>query len=177
MSRKKVALTGLLLLIGAVAVPLIAAGTVTGGYLLEKQPGFCALCHEMQPSYDNWRASGAARDHPDCIQCHKGPGLAGILDAQRRGVQDIVAHVSGNYPRPIVAQVPDAWCTQCHTGGEITNKHHEVPEFGVEDCAACHNHAPGASFKGEEREEIGKKGKGNKAKRGKGRRGDGRRGR
>ncbi len=143
---------GPVLVIVAMAVPVLAAGTVAAAYALEKQPGFCALCHEMQPSYDNWRSSGAAEDHPDCIQCHKGPGLAGVLDAQRRGVRDTVAHVSGNYPRPIVAQVPDAWCTQCHAGAETSGEHDEVPEFNAKACAACHNHAPGADFSGEEEE-------------------------
>ncbi len=140
------------------AVPVLAAGTVASGYALEKQPGFCVLCHEMQLSYDNRRASGAAEHHPDCIQCHKGPGLTGILDAQRRGVRDIVAHVTGNYSHPIVAQAPNPWCTQCHAGAKITDEHDEVPTFNVKACAACHNHAPGANFGSEEEREEGKKG-------------------
>lgn len=154
MSRLKwCGVAGVILIALAIALPVLAAGAVAGGYALEKQPGFCVLCHEMQPAYDDWRASGAAEDHPDCIQCHKGPGLAGVLDAQRRGARDIVAHVTGNYPRPIVAQVPDPWCTQCHAGAEMTGEHDEEPEFNVKACAACHNHAPGADFGGEEEEE------------------------
>jgi len=134
-------------------MPVLVTGAVAGGYVLEKQPGFCILCHEMRPSYDNWRASGAAEHHPDCIQCHTGPGLAGVLHAQRRGVRDLIAHVTGNYQQPIVATVPDPWCTQCHAVSKVQGEHDEVPEFGVQPCAACHNHAPGTAFSGEKREE------------------------
>lgn len=43
---------------------------IAGGRAPEKQPTFCASCHESQEYYDLWLRSGAAKDHPNCIECH-----------------------------------------------------------------------------------------------------------
>ncbi len=86
-------------LVPIVVVFLIPA-VVAGGRTLEKQPTFCASCHESQEYYELWIRSGAAKDHPNCIECHTGPGLAGILDGQIRGLKHLAVHFFGTIRKP-----------------------------------------------------------------------------
>lgn len=130
----------------AATVAVASAVAVTAGYTYEKIPQGCRTCHEMQASYDSWRSSGAARGHKDCIQCHKSPGLAGVLGAQRRGARDIVSHVRGGYASPIVATVPNEFCTSCHRPKDLRGRHDEVSQYAERPCAKCHNHASGSRF-------------------------------
>lgn len=137
-------LVGLSLCVGA---PL----TVVAGRALESQPTFCASCHEEKINYDTWLASGAARDHPTCIECHSGPGIPGVLHAQARGAIHIVKHFTGTFQEPLRGSVPREWCTQCHTPNpRLDREHRRVTNFATRPCAECHHHRPEADFKGED---------------------------
>ncbi len=139
-----------LLVIGPLGLSLL---TMTGARALEQRPEFCATCHEERINYETWLRSGAARDHPTCIECHSAPGLYGALDAQARGAVHVVKHVTGQFTEPLRGTVPQGWCMKCHTAdARLQREHREAPRFATASCAECHNHRPGARFKGEEEE-------------------------
>ncbi len=136
-----------------IAFVFVLALTMTGVRALERQPGLCATCHEEWINYQTWQSSGAAKHHPTCIECHSGPGLGGIINAQARGVVHVVKHFTGQYTEPLRGSVPRAWCTQCHVeDAKLQREHHEVIDFAARSCSECHNHRPGVRFKGEEEE-------------------------
>jgi hypothetical protein len=131
---------------------ILAAGlglaAVVGGRALEMHPSFCASCHEIREHYDRWLASGAVQHSANCIECHSGPGLAGIIGGQLRGARHVVSHVTGLYAATISADVPRSWCVRCHSEGTLAAGHVRVSDIGPQRCGACHNHAPGARFYG-----------------------------
>ena len=135
---------------GVMAIPLVPVVLVWGGRALEHRPVFCASCHEMQASYDGWMASGAAKDHPDCIQCHGADGLAGTLESELRGVRMVGLHFFGQRTggQMIHATMPESWCLKCHAGEKVVASH--VP-FHTEGrtCADCHKHRIGWKFSGQ----------------------------
>jgi nitrate/TMAO reductase-like tetraheme cytochrome c subunit len=134
-----------------IGLPGLLLLTMAGARALEQQPTFCASCHEERINYETWLRSGAARDHPTCIECHSAPGLYGALNAQARGAVHVVKHVTGQFTEPLRGSVPQEWCMKCHTAdARLQQEHHEVPRFATASCAECHNHRPGARFKGEE---------------------------
>ncbi len=129
---------------------LVPAGMVGGGYVLERSPAFCAACHEMRPSVEAWESSGASRNHPDCIGCHSGKGLAGLLESEVRGLRMIGIHFFADRDpdRPIKAKMPETFCLKCHSEEDLVASH---AMFKVErrTCADCHKHKPGWDFSGE----------------------------
>lgn len=140
------------------AMLLAVPAFVAGFRVVESQPGFCYLCHEEHPAHQGWLASGAAREHPNCIECHSGPGVTGVVAAQLKGATHFVKHVTGDFAEPIArADVPDEFCTQCHVSGSVVGEHREVAGFATRQCADCHNHKPGARFgEGEESDGTGR---------------------
>lgn len=137
----------LLLVVPLGLLPLM----ITGARALEQSPEFCATCHEERINYETWRSSGAAEDHPTCIQCHSAPGLYGVLHAQARGAVHVVKHITGQFTEPLRGTVPREWCTKCHSpDARLQREHREAPRFATASCAECHNHRPGVRFKGEE---------------------------
>jgi NapC/NirT cytochrome c family, N-terminal region len=138
-----VAVIGGLILTGALGL-----AAVVGGRALEMQPAFCASCHEIREHYNRWLASGAAQHSATCIECHSGPGLAGIVGGQLRGARHVVRHVTGRYATPISADVPRSWCVKCHSESTLAARHVRVPDIGPQRCGACHNRGPGACLVG-----------------------------
>jgi len=140
-------------LVGLASIVALPAGVIWGGHVLEHSPSFCASCHEMQPSYEGWIASGASKNHPTCIECHKGEGLSAVLESEIRGLRMIGIHFFGNREegRPIEAKMPEAFCLKCHSGEDVVMSH--VPfQTGGKTCADCHKHRVGWKFKGQEQE-------------------------
>lgn len=150
MSPRRRVMMGCVLVIGLglfIGAPL----TVAGGRMLESQPTFCASCHEERINFETWQSSGAARHHPTCIECHSGPGLGGVLNAQLRGALHIVKHFAGAYTEPLHGTVPREWCVQCHPSTpRLEREHRRVSNFATRPCAECHAHRPGGHFKGED---------------------------
>lgn len=125
--------------------------TMAGARSLEQQPTFCASCHEERISYETWLLSGAAEEHPTCIECHSAPGLYGVLNAQARGVLHVAKHITGQFTEPLQGTVPQAWCVKCHTDDIGLQREHEgISRFVSTSCAECHNHRPGVRFNGKE---------------------------
>jgi len=142
------------LILSAILVVGIAA--FVGSSALERSPSFCKSCHEMLPSYQNWMASGAARNHPHCLYCHKDPGLRGEFTVKLRSLRDVVAHFTNSYELPIRSNVADPVCLSCHPAPKMRREHREVAQFAARRCAQCHAHGPGAGFGAEEESEEGK---------------------
>ena len=140
-------LTSMSLVIAIFALPTFIAW---GGRYLERSPSFCASCHEMRPSYDGWTASGAAKYHADCITCHGGEGLSGILEAEARGVRMLGVHFfgGGKSGAAIRAKMPEAICLRCHSSEKVMASHTMFRTQG-QTCADCHKHRMGWKFRGE----------------------------
>lgn len=136
------------------AVGLIAAlvaATIAGGRKLEEQPRFCVSCHEMKDYYAQWVGSAANRHHPNCIVCHAGADIRGIVEGQMRGLGYIWTHYAGSpadRKPPFKAYMPNIFCTRCHAAPERMNAHRNV-RIERRDCLVCHNHKPGRDFAGE----------------------------
>lgn len=130
---------------------LLATFLIAGGRVLEMQPGFCASCHEMEDAYANWQTSGASRSHDDCIGCHSGPGLWGVIEAEVRGFGQLMVHISakpGELVPPFKAHLPNSFCVKCHPIPAITPIHNDF-SFEGEMCSKCHKHSSTSEFAGE----------------------------
>ncbi|MFN3476687.1 MAG: NapC/NirT family cytochrome c [Candidatus Methylomirabilales bacterium] len=138
-----------LIAIGMVLIFVLLGGAIVGGRVLERQPTFCASCHEERENYERWLSSGAAKEHKTCIECHTGPRIQGVIDGQLRGLRHVVTHFRGTFETPLKAFVPNTYCIPCHSLQEMAREHHEVPAFIRKRCAECHNHKPGVRFSGE----------------------------
>lgn len=141
------------MLIPAAAV-VIGATLSAGGRALERRPAFCTSCHEMKRPGKGWEVSGAKNDHPDCIMCHSGPGPWGVVEAQMRGLEMVVAHFVESEEElrgPFKATVPDRFCTQCHDPMKIAPPHQKLPMAG-RVCKDCHKHREDWEFEGEVRD-------------------------
>ena len=97
------ALVGVIILGGAVAIPLTNA------------PTFCASCHTIKPAHDSWAAS----THKDvtCVDCHVRPGVQGFLeDKVLAGLEDVAITFLGNPTEPhnLQATVHSSVCISCH---------------------------------------------------------------
>ena len=133
----------------------MAAMVVPGARYLEHQPGFCNSCHEMNRPHAGWVASGASQHHPDCIQCHSGPGITGVVEAELRGVGQLIAHFSDSEKElqgPFKYKVPREFCTQCHSmeKPQVKAAHTRFQEkMEGRPCGTCHKHQEGWEFAGE----------------------------
>lgn len=126
---------------------------ITGGRMLEEKPLFCASCHEMEEPYNNWISSGASKKHTNCIQCHSGPGISGIIEAELRGAKQLAIHIftkPEDREPPFKFNVPDEFCTQCHPllSEKFVNAHQNFQHEG-KPCHECHKHEKGSRFGGE----------------------------
>ena len=97
------ALVGVIILGGAVAIPLTNA------------PTFCASCHTIKPSYDTWTTSS----HKDvtCVDCHVRPGVQGFFeDKVLAGIEDVAITFFGTPtdPHNLQSTVYSSVCISCH---------------------------------------------------------------
>lgn len=98
----------------AIAASVVAiAGTVA--IPLTNHPDFCASCHTIRPSVENWRVSS----HKDvtCVDCHVRPGLEGFwYDKVRAGIKDVAITFFGTPTEPhnLQSTVDSNVCLGCH---------------------------------------------------------------
>jgi cytochrome c nitrite reductase small subunit len=121
-----------------------------GGRVLEHHPAFCISCHEMEPSYNGWIASGASKHHPDCIACHGQEGFWGTVDSELRGLRFMKIHFFEKRRKdfPISAKVPEEYCIRCHSVGKLLDSHKMLMTRG-HTCGDCHQHKSNSKFSGE----------------------------
>jgi len=125
--------------------------------------GTCIVCHEMKEPVRKWRAAGVARNHPDCIDCHFDPGMAGGWQMTKSAVIFVVAHFRRDQAEPLqpaseplfldvnqepgyYSFVPNHRCSQCkqavnHKPLEQHMAHRNlIRDISVQPCKDCHNH-------------------------------------
>lgn len=139
-----------LFLIGFVSMLALPIGMIWGGHVLEHSPSFCNSCHEMQASYEGWLTSGAANNHPTCIECHKGEGFSSVIESELRGLRMIGVHFWGHSdPNEIIkVKMPEAYCLKCHSGEKVIDSH-ALFQTKRSTCSDCHKHRIGWKFKGQ----------------------------
>lgn len=111
----------LLLVTGMVAGGLVFLMSLGGVRSVEytESEVFCGeVCHTvMQPEYVAYQHDAHAEIA--CVDCHVGEGAAAFVRAKTRGMAQVWAVATGDYPRPIPAPVedirdPNETCASCH---------------------------------------------------------------
>lgn len=159
-ARKKLAKPALLILLGIlIAFPLFSLGYYT--MVRTSTPHFCATCHEIQPAYNEWKASTHVNNAQgfvaDCMDCHL-PAPQDTIDffyaKTFHGIKDIIRHFTIEaYDRrknrqAAYASFKNAQCRKCHRnllsipnnrGARLAHKSTLYPLPGMEKkCVDCH---------------------------------------
>ncbi len=147
--------TVLALALAGCAVILAAAGWV--GRRVTERPEFCAACHEMRPSYEQWVCSSHYQPElgvtATCQDCHVAPGFTGALQSKLRGLVHVYRHLTEPWD-PIRweadrlrrqqvarAQIANEACIRCHKPPEIAPALTTVDHTKVgprSRCVDCH---------------------------------------
>lgn len=89
-----------------------------GTYRYTDATEFCGpVCHSMTPERVTHVLGPHA--HVECAECHIGPGVGGYVRAKSRGLVELYAQVTNEYPRPIPNPVKALRpiresCEHCH---------------------------------------------------------------
>ncbi len=97
------ALLGVILLGGAVAIPLT------------NKPTFCASCHTIKPAYEAWTKS--THKEVTCVDCHVRPGVQGFIeDKVLAGLEDVAITFFGTptEAHDLQSHVSSEVCISCH---------------------------------------------------------------
>lgn len=157
---KKLTKPALLILLGIlIAFPLFSLSYYT--MVRTSTPQFCASCHEIQPAYNEWKASTHVNNAQgfvaDCMDCHL-PAPHDTLDffyaKTFHGLKDLVKHFTiESYDREknrqaAYASFKNAQCLKCHRnllsipnsrGARLAHKSTLYPMAGMEKkCVDCH---------------------------------------
>jgi len=157
---KKLSKPALLILLGIViAFPLFSLTYYT--MVRTSTPQFCATCHEIQPAYNEWKASTHVNNAQgfvaDCMDCHL-PAPQETLDffyaKTFHGIKDVIKHFTvEDYDRNENRQAAyesfkNARCRKCHRnllnipnnrGARLAHKATLYPLPGLEKkCVDCH---------------------------------------
>ncbi len=124
-----------------------------------KKVSFCTQCHEM------WEHGASLTSDSDeslaavhfrnnlvdretaCYKCHTRPGLAGLVEAKKKGLHDVYAHYLGESPEvlEIHGEYDTHICLKCHGEAEsfLTGWGHEAIleelQSGEMSCLECHD--------------------------------------
>jgi nitrate/TMAO reductase-like tetraheme cytochrome c subunit len=107
---------GFVLLATAINFVIVGTASYRGVAQMDK-PSFCGQsCHVMAPEWTAYHVSSHA--HVACTECHIASGMSGYVSAKLNGARQLIHVVTGEYPRPIMAEgkVPAAnsTCLHCH---------------------------------------------------------------
>lgn len=116
----------LILLLLGVSGALVVIGIGSYEFIATTESSrFCGeVCHTpMYPEYTVYQAS--PHSIVDCSSCHVGAGSYNLITSKARGIPQIYATLTGNYPRPIPSPVENLrpaleTCEQCHTPSRFT---------------------------------------------------------
>lgn len=94
-------------------------------FKVTEEPKSCqAICHNMKPSYESWRAS--THDGIICAKCHSKPGLKGFLKGSIvAAAKESYLYISGEYgKKPIVPEMYDESCLreECHENERLNEE-------------------------------------------------------
>ncbi len=102
----------------ALTIAVIIAGALALGGIavpLTDHPKFCASCHNIRPSYENWIES--SHKEVTCVACHVRPGLTGFIhDKAWTGTRDVMITLFGTPTKAhnLEATVHSEICLGCH---------------------------------------------------------------
>jgi len=91
---------------------IVVLALFVGGWTWHEQPGFCTICHNMQPYFDGWQESSLlAFDHHRanvaCLDCHPFDPV--------QSAHEVITFVTGKYETPLAQRQFDSdWCFRCH---------------------------------------------------------------
>lgn len=108
-------------------------------------PGFCSLCHEMEPEVETWKASV----HSDfaCTECHTDQSFAKIFSNKGGLLSQYLKHFAGTYVIPIQLpnDIENKVCLKCHSLQRTVSPpeglvfpHQSHVDKGFK-CIQCHN--------------------------------------
>ena len=110
-----------ILLIAAIAAPVVFAGGAFVAAEMTKSNSFCGTsCHEMASEYRTWRASTHAE--VDCVRCHIPPGAWNYVKAKFFGLREVWVHVTGTSTAPVMVtrKIPNVVCSRCHPSKKLS---------------------------------------------------------
>ena len=120
--RSKRGIFVLVVLLGGFGTAVGVGGMTAISY--SETPGFCGLCHTMNPELKAYAAS--PHKEVTCAECHISPGLGGFVKAKANGTKQLLHILTGQYPTPIeppdhqsLPPVKDS-CLKCHSLKDIT---------------------------------------------------------
>jgi len=96
----------------------------TAAVAFSETPGFCGMCHTMDPELKAYAMS--PHKEVACAECHVEPGVAGFVKAKANGTKQLVDIITNKYPTPIPppdhAKLPAVkdTCLKCHSLEQIT---------------------------------------------------------
>jgi len=107
-----------LMFAGAISIVLLVIGVYQMVEFMDTD-AFCGrLCHDvMYPEYTVYQSSPHSR--VNCVACHVGSGADYLVRSKLSGIPQIIATLTGSYPRPIPVPVHNLrpareTCEQCH---------------------------------------------------------------
>ena len=120
---------------------ILAIGLISVAALeYTSSPGFCASCHEIEPSVEGWRGSvHAQEDAATCLDCHADAGFVGEMVAHIGGIQEAYVHITQKpEAEHISGLVPAERCVACHEDAWADEAF--AAEHPTQDapCAVCH---------------------------------------
>lgn len=152
----------LLVFVGIIlGVPLMSMGYYT--MVRTSTPQFCALCHEIQPAYNDWKTSSHGFNPQgvvaDCMDCHL-PAPQNTFNffykKAYHGLKDVVAHIFlEKYDRAenrhnAYQDIENNQCMKCHRnllylprnrGAMLAHRTVIYPRKGYEKkCTDCHRY-------------------------------------
>ncbi|RZN61834.1 cytochrome c3 family protein [Methanonatronarchaeum sp. AMET6-2] len=76
----------------------------------------------------------------DCVQCHVGDDLQSVIDEKVFGAMNEVFqfYIMGERDFPEEVEIPDEYCTQCHTAIEEDPGNHQAFNVSGYNCGDCH---------------------------------------
>jgi nitrate/TMAO reductase-like tetraheme cytochrome c subunit len=112
--------TRLLLIAGFTLANLMILGIAAyeGIEFMDSVPFCGGTCHPvMKPEYAVYKVSPHARVR--CVDCHIGPGASWFVQSKLSGSRQVLAQLTGTWPRPIETPVENLrpsreTCEQCH---------------------------------------------------------------
>lgn len=134
-AKRKPALS-LAVVAGALVVLVLVA---VAGTAYTNKPSFCTSCHEMDPYYTAWNASG--HTEASCVSCHVDPSIEAQVTHKFVALKEVYNHFTTQpkFPGKVTA-VPDSRCIACHEGTIDSG----IPGFshdqhrGDRACIDCH---------------------------------------
>jgi len=83
------------------------------GVEFTSSPTFCKMaCHSMVLEASQWEKSNHAKNGVECMNCHVGPGLLGLIDAKMAAMPQMIHEILGTIGEPYVVEEEEDYAPQ-----------------------------------------------------------------